>query len=361
MKKLKTFQLILIVIFILFLIFLIKPKNYTQEYTINNVNITESFNKKKKSYYFAFNYKNINLDMLYNSNYKNHRTFIKDINVIEDKDNFCLIPSGDTFDFIPICYDNKKSTHYTMVNAKLKDQLDKKYFSQTKKITTYQDIEIYSNDYSYYIWNYNGFYYINSNQNTKIDIFKKELYTINLIGYTEDYLVIPDYDSDYTFHNFYTLQKGKLKKHSLNRDIYFDSYYPGYEKNKLYIIDNKEECMYEFNAQNGNLEKIKTKMLNKGNWEKANIKTLINQKKNFTYNTNINYTLIDNNIYLNYLNKKNKTIIATNVKNIVKIDNEDIFYLKEDSLYHFNPTKGEKLLLKYFEWNFNYENMIYIN
>ena len=119
--------------------------------------------------------------------------------------------------------------------------------------------------------------------------------------------------------------------------------------------------MYEFNAKNGNLEKIKSKILTKGKWEKASIKTLINKKKEFTYNSNFNYTLDNTDLYLSYQDKKIKTAIATNVKNIVKIKDEDIFYLKDDSLYHFNPTQGESLLLKYFEWNFNYENMIYIN
>ena len=148
MKKLKAFQIILIVIFILFLIFLFKPKNYTKKYDINKVSISESFNKKTKSYYFTFTYKNIVLDLLFNSSYKQHRTFIKDLKIIEDEDNFCLIPSGETFEFIPVCYDNKKSTHFTMVNKNLKEKLDDKYSNNKKKITTYKDIEIYSNDYN---------------------------------------------------------------------------------------------------------------------------------------------------------------------------------------------------------------------
>ncbi len=363
MKKITTFQLILIIIFVLFLIFLLKPKNYTSKYNINKVAITESFNKKTKSYYFNFNYKDINLDILYNSAYKEHRNFIKDLKIIEDNDNFCLIPSGDNFDYVPLCYDNGKNTHYTMVNENLKEKLDKSYFSQSKKIATYKDIEIYNHDYNYYLWNYDGFYYINSNQSTKIDLLEKELYTVNLIGYTQDYLVIADYDSNYTFNKFYTieLKTGKLKKHNLNRDIYFDSYYSGYEKNKLYIVDTKEKYVYEFNAKNGKLEKIKPKILNNGKWEKASIKTLINKKTEFTYQSNFNYELKNQDLYLNYQKKNLKTLIASNVKSIVKINDENIFYLKEDSLYHFDPIKGEELLLKYFEWNFNYENMIYIN
>ena len=40
--------------------------------------------------------------------------------------------------------------------------------------------------------------------------------------------------------------------------------------------------------------------------------------------------------------------------------NKDIYYLKDDELYHYNPIEGEELLLSYFEWNFNLENMIFI-
>ena len=43
------------------------------------------------------------------------------------------------------------------------------------------------------------------------------------------------------------------------------------------------------------------------------------------------------------------------------IKDEYIFYLKKDTLYVFNPLEGTKRLLDYFEWNFNYENMIYVN
>ena len=353
----------IIIIFLLFLIFLIKPKNYTKEYNINKVSIIENFNKKDKSYYFNFKYKDITLDLLFNSSYKQHRTFIKDIKIIEDGDNFCLIPKGDTFKFYPLCYDNNKVTHFNNINDNLKEKLGSKYYPKDKKITTYKDIEIYSTDYNYYIWNYNGFYYLNSNKSKKIELFDKEKYNVNLIGSTTNYLVIPDYEKDYDFNTFYTIEfkTGKVKKYNLKNNIYFDSNILGYEKDKLYFIDTKENTMYEFNAKNGKLDKIKPKILSDGKWEKTTLKSLINKKKTFTYNTNYEYKLDDNNLYLNYKDKKIKTLITTDIKEIVKISDSNIFYIKEDSLYSFNPVIGERLLLKYFEWNFNYANIIYLN
>ena len=360
-KKITTFQIALVLLFLLFLLFLLSAKNYTKTYTINDVLIKEEYNKKTKAYYFTFKYQDYTLDTLFNSSYKQNRKFINDITVVTDNDNFCLVPKGETFNFYPVCIKNKEPVFYNTVSKKIKNELDSNLFPSKKLITTYNDIEIYNNTYNYYIWNYNGFYYLNNKENTKIKIFEKELYTINLIGYTKNYLVIADFDSNYTFNNFYTidLKNGKLKKYELDRDIYFDSYYPGFIKNKLYIIDNKEPAMYEFNAKNGKLDKITSKIYQNGKWHKKNIKTLIANKTMFQKYSNYNYVLDDNNLYLNY-NHQINTLVATNVKSIIKAFNEDVFYLKDDKLYHFNPTKGEELLLSYFEWNFNYNNMIYL-
>ena len=42
--------------------------------------------------------------------------------------------------------------------------------------------------------------------------------------------------------------------------------------------------------------------------------------------------------------------------------NEDwVYYLKGDSLYANSLEYGEILLMKYFEWNFNYSNVLFLN
>ncbi len=363
MKKLKTFQIVLILIFILFLIFLFIPKNYQKEYVVNNIKVMESYSKDNDSYYFTFNYNNIALDYLIEQGYKQHRSLIKEIEIVEDEDNFCLIPSGSNLPFVPLCYENGTLVHYSKVSNSLKSKLPNELFLKANKIETYNDIDIYNKDYTYLIWNYNGFYYLSEKENKKINIFDKELYTVNLIGYTKDFITIADYDSNYTFNKFYTIdfKKGNLKEYNLDYNVYFDSYFIGHEKNKLYIVDNKENMMYEFNAKNGKLDKTKSKVLKNGEWENVNIKTIINKKQEFDYKTNFNYTLDGQNLYLNYKGKDSKTLIANEVTSVTRINNEDIFYLKKEALYHFNPKKGEELLLTYFELNFNYENILYVN
>lgn len=362
-NRLRTFQIILVLVFLLFLFILITPKNYKVEYQKDNVTITESFNKKEGAYYFTFKTSDVTLDYLVESKYKQNRDLIEKVTTIKDEENFCIIPISEKIDITPLCYENSQIVHYTKVSTKLREQLAKYIKAENKKLETYQDIEIYSKEYTYLLWNYDGFYFIDKDNKKKIDIFNKELYNISLVGYTNDYLVIADYDSNYTFNNFYTIdfKKGNLKKYELDYSLYFDSYFIGYEKNKIYTVDNKENVMYEFNAKNGKLEKIKSKVLNKDKWETTNIKTLINQKKEFQYESNYKYTLDNGTLYLNYTDKEIKKLIATNVTSIVRINDKDIAYLKNDTLYNFNELTGEEKLLTYFEWNFNSKNMIFIN
>ena len=55
-------------------------------------------------------------------------------------------------------------------------------------------------------------------------------------------------------------------------------------------------------------------------------------------------------------------MLVTNkeVKDIVKQDNEYVYYLVDDKLYVYSDEFGEILLLDYFELTFNYSNLIYI-
>lgn len=364
MKKLKIFQITIVALFIIFIIFFFKSVDYTKEYTINDVKITESYNKEDHYYYFTLTYNDITLDYLYESNYKPKRTFIETIDIVKNENDFCLIPKGNTLEFIPLCVEEEVVTYYKKVKEELLEQIPEEYLQKEKELKdTYEEINIYNRDYTYLLWNYDGFYYINDEEAKKINLFNKELYNIALVGYTRDYLVVADYDQNYTFDKFYRiyLKDGNLKEYDLDRKIYFDSYFPGYEKNKLYIVDNNEEIMYELNVKNGKLEKISPKMLNKKEWENVGIKSLINQNKKFTYQSNYEYKLESGILSLKYADKDTTILIDEDVTNVVRIKDDEIFYLKTDTLYVFNPIKGSTKLLDYFEWNFNFENMIYVD
>ena len=193
MKKLKIFQLTIIVLFIIFIFFFFRPVNYSKEYNVNDVKIVESYNKEKDYYYFTLTHNDVTLDYLYESNYKHERSFIEKIDILEDGENFCIIPSGKTIEFIPLCYDNGEIIYYQQVNSNLKEKIPEKYLeTRTELNDTYEDIHIYNRDYTYLLWNYNGFYYINEDNEKEINLFNQELYNITLVAYTSDYLLIAD-------------------------------------------------------------------------------------------------------------------------------------------------------------------------
>lgn len=363
-NKLRLLQVGLILVFIIFILFLFLPKNYTKKYKVDNIEVLEKYDKKDKIYYFTFKKDDVILDFLSESKYSNDRKLVSKIEVIDDENNsFCLVPSSKKINFKPMCVDNGSVIHYALANDVIKSKISKFLNTENKLIETWDSYDIYNKNYTYLLWNYNGFSFINKETKKKINILDKELYNINNVGYTNDYLIIPDYNSDYTFNNYYTInfKDGSLKKQKLDRNIYFDSYFIGYLKNKAYIVDNKESTMYEFDAKKGELEKIKSKVLNNGVWENVNIKTLLNKNEEFSYKTNYIYTFVDNNIYLNYKNSDIKKLIAKDVTSIVRAKDKDIFYLKGDTLYHFNEYTSEEKLITHYEWNFNSNNMIYIN
>ena len=95
-------------------------------------------------------------------------------------------------------------------------------------------------------------------------------------------------------------------------------------------------------------------------WQKLELSDL-NKEIKFKKDTVYNYEVINNKLYISYLGGNNKIQISKlKVKDIVYIDNDVVYYLVDDKLYMYDKLYGEVLLLNYFEWNFNYKNMIYI-
>ena len=53
-------------------------------------------------------------------------------------------------------------------------------------------------------------------------------------------------------------------------------------------------------------------------------------------------------------------ISENKVKDIVYYDNESVYYLVDDILYKYSSEYGEVKIMSDFEWNFNYNNMIFV-
>ena len=87
---------------------------------------------------------------------------------------------------------------------------------------------------------------------------------------------------------------------------------------------------------------------------------LIYQNNKFTGLNILDYQITDQGLYAIYENYQKK-IKENAPTSIVTQKNNDIFYLINDNLYYFSESNGEMLIMNYFEWNFNSQNVIFIS
>ena len=343
-KKLRNLIIFLLFTFIIFLFFLNHEHNYTISYDIKDIKIKESYDKKSKYYLFEVAYDNKTYEIVSESKYINKRKLIKDINITKEKSSICL------------SFESKLSLYDVCSNE------DTFYFPNKKETfkenSSYKNIKIDNlNNKTYLLWNYSEFIYINKDDKKEIKLFNKDIYKLNLIYQTDKYLLIPNYDESYKFTKVYLLNKNsKVKDFHLRYEVYFDSYILGDYKNKVYLYDNKSEIEYYFDIKKQDIYKTNYQIYINGKWEKVTNQKLKNNKLKFSNENIFNYSLKDGKLYAS------DKYLVTNLKvsKIIKTDNLDIFYLSDDTLYYFNPLKGEKPLLKYSEWEFNNTNMIFI-
>lgn len=365
-RKNKKLIILLLGISISLLIFnfLFKSKNYEITYKQKNAVITEKFDKENKKYTFLFKINDIEFITELEHKYIHKKELVDSIEIKKDKETLCIIPKSKKLDFYPLCYQNNELITYHQLENK--DILGDTYFKQIKtKTSSYKKIEINNlNNKKYFIWNYKGFFVIDEKENKTINIFDKDIYNIPLSTKINNNILIADYSNKYKFNKFYIVQtkNNKVKEIITDDELSFESYIMGTNKNKVYFMDKKNKEQYEINTKklsmNNISKKDKGKVLINGEWEDVSINKLSSKEYEFTYYRLFNYQIIDNNLYLVIDDYKIK--ISSNVKEIVEVDGETVYYLIEDKLYYFNNTDGEVLVMSYFEWNFNYKNMIYI-
>ena len=86
---------------------------------------------------------------------------------------------------------------------------------------------------------------------------------------------------------------------------------------------------------------------------------MIKNNKTFPTNNVYKYKIINNYLY-QIIEKQKIKITDKEIKDIITIINDTIFYLVDDTVYSYNYQEGEKILLKQKEWKFNYHNQIFI-
>ena len=234
MKKLIGLILILIILFSLFLFFYFKKSSYELEYVINDIKIKESYDKNLEYYLWELEYKNVKYGIVSFAKYTNKRNLITDIAIKEENDIICLEPKSNNMKLYEVCSKDGK-----LIN---KDNI-----IENKKESEYVGYEIYDlNNKTYLLWNYDKLILLNKDKKQEIKIFDQDIYNLNLVTKYQDYLVLPDYNENFTFEKLYLINKdnGKIKTIDLRYKLYLESYFLGDYKNNLYIYDKKEKQEY---------------------------------------------------------------------------------------------------------------------
>ena len=358
MKKLIILISVIIIFFIFFLYMYFSPRNYEKEYKVDKVLVTEKYNKENSYYYFKLKYQEKTYEYATTDKYTTKRGLIKNIKIKKDKKSVCLVPSSTYVITYPLCYKGDKQVVYTLTD---------KNFDHKKEVKTiaeqYKDITInYLNNKTFLVWNYKGFNYINDDNKKNMKFLNKDSYNLDLVTQVDKYLIVPDYDNNHTFDKIYiiNMERGTIDNWDLEYKIYFDSYVVGVHEKSVFLFDKKNQTEYELRPDKKKMRKVKYKALINGKWKSLSLGDL-NKETTFSNNSVYNYEVINNKLYLKYLGGNNKVIISDRkVKEIVKVELDTVYYLVDDKLYMYNTTYGEVLLMDYFEWNFNYKNMIYI-
>lgn len=346
MKKLYKFIILIVGVLSLYAVINLIPKAYTYEYRIGDYSIIEKYDKKNKIYYFEIKDDDVIYEYNIKSKYHIKRGLIKKIDIKET----CVSATLTKLKDFSIC--KKDDEYYT------------KYYDRKvdgEKSSTFEKINIYNTlNKTYLIWNYNDFISINPKENKMIDLFTDDYYNLDVITTYNDKLVVADYNAKYSFEKLYVINPKSLKYEelSLDRKIYFNSYFLGEYKKYLYLYDLQKKQEYKIDMKDGTVYKNNPEILVGNKFEETSINKLNKRNLYFTDNSLYYFALDDKKLIYNMDNVKiNATEIE--VDNLVQSNNEEAYFIAGDTLYYIHIDKGITKLLSYNEWNFNNSN-IYI-
>ena len=355
MKKYFIFLLITGIIILFYNIIFKIPKNYTVSYFYDQYSIVENFSKSDKLYSFEISYNDNKFDFVSNRKYSSKRKLINFIDVNEKDNDICMLVRVDNVDLPVVC---KDKDGYKTESLSLNEKIT------AEKVGTYNNVDFFTDKSSYYIWNKKGFKNIKTGKEFKL--FNKEVYNINLIYSNNKYVLVPDYDSSRSFNKFYIFdnEKQKVIEWKLKVDISFDSYFLGEYDDYIYLFDTKNKVEYKLNIKKKKISIVSNKdggITYDNGFKDLTIAKMVYNIYKFKFNDFVNYKLDDKTLYYNVYNSDlNVKVFDGDVKDLVKVDGNTVYFVSGDSLYSY--TYGEKvvLLLKYFAWNFSFDNKIFI-
>ena len=361
----KKWLLIIIFIFTILIILKYRFSNYEINYKINDYNIKTIYKDKRFYYEISNNEYTYNFDVYKSRSFG--KTMINKIETIEDETLKCIYPIIDDVKTYPLCYLNGGYTDYNLINSEL--------LSEYKEEPV--EVERPNKDFTYYnnlsseeyiaLWNYKGYIIMNGKEYNNIELFNKDKYDNSLAYMIDNVIYMPNNDEEHEFTKLITLDLETLKKDEieLKHNIDYDSYIVGNVKNKLYLFDNKFAILYEIDTRKKKVEIIGSNEKGYVKYEDGDFvscsKSLYKVDKIKINNNKSNYIYSSNGMSKSYKENKNVLLkINNNANNIVKENNENIYYQYKDNFYKYNPYKGSTLVFYNYELTFNSNNTIFV-
>ena len=360
-------RLVAVLFFFFFLFFLLflffHKKNYEIHYQLNDYEIKESFDKEKDYYYFEISKEAFKVNVALKNQSFFSKKLIYHLDTFEEDKETCLKIYSNKLRFYPLCTKDNEQVSYHLVSDAMKKHLE--YNTKEERKDTYENINIINYDYQeYYIWNYEGFYRLRNDYKEKINLFTRDIYEPKLLYQVRDLLFIPNYDNNYYFTSAYILNMntGKYEEWNFKEKIYFESTILGTYEDEFYLVDKHEKKEWKVNLKKKKLtliaESNEKGLTYQNGFQKIAVSKLVLQDYYFNGLDVYDYEM-NNGLYrINKLGKEK--ILTESPKEIITSKDDTVYYLKDNTLYAYNPFYGEYPLMSYFEWNFNYKNVIFI-
>lgn len=361
----KKWLIIIIFVFSIIIVLRYRFSNYEIEYKIDNYSIKTIYKNKRFYYEIKDNEYTYNFDIYDSRKFK--KTMISKINVIEDEKLKCIYPIIKDEKTYPLCYFNGIYTDYNLIDSELLSEYKEEEIELQKPNKDFLYYNNLSNKEYVALWNYKGYIIMNGKEYNNVDLFKKDKYDNSLAYIIDNNIYMANNDEEHEFTkliklNLETLEKSEI---DLKNNIDFDSYFVGNVKNKLYLFDNKFSVLYEIDTKKEKVEII-------GNNEKGFVKyedgefvtcskSLYKVDKIKIQNKESNYTYSDDGINKSYNERKELLLkINNNANNIVKENNDDLYYQYKDNFYKYNPYTGSNIVFYNYELTFNSSNTIFV-
>ena len=326
---------------IVYLIIKAMPKSYEYDYVLNGIVVVESYNKKEKVYSFKIDEK-----YTYNIAHKyiSKRGLLNKIKKI----GFCIEAESSEISDFSLCIKNGEfyTSYYDVaIEAKIKE--------------SYEDIDIYDlNSKTFLVWHYNGFISINEEHKEKIKLFEEDVYSLDIITKLKNYLLVADYNQKYKFDKLYLInyKNNKVKEIKLDKEVYFNSYILGTHKSDIYLYDIQKETEYKINPFKEVIKKNSYEVLVDNKWEKTSANKLNKKEVKFKNENIFEFSLKDNKLL--YKSKDSViNVIDMKVDKIIEANEVEAYFVSDGTLYYVNIVKGATKIMRYNEWNYNFDNI----